>query len=80
MWAWTLDENNTTIISNKNKEGFFIPELKEFDFLILFSKTPLKYRETLINELKKTKEYILLQKIETEQILKLKNKYILACF
>lgn len=74
------DNNNTTIIYNKNKEGFLVSELKSFDFLILFNWTPNSYREKLILELKKIKDYILIQKIPSSQILKFKNKYILACF
>ena len=34
------ENNNTTIIYNKNKEGFLVSELKSFDFLILFNWTP----------------------------------------
>ena len=74
------DNNNTTIIYNKNKDGFLVSELKSFDFLILFNWSPNKYREKLILELKKIKDYILIQKIPSKQILKFKNKYILACF
>ena len=36
--------------------------------------------DKLKEELKKIKDYILIQKIPSTQILKFKNKYILACF
>ena len=74
------NNNNTTIIYNKNKDGFLVSELKDFDFLFLFNWTPIKHKERLILELKKIKEYVFLQKITQKQILKFKNKYILACF